>query len=90
MSRVRALLTTAVLPTGAEPYLVRGVLTGVGVVAFLLGVLFLPALAPTRVELFILLLLLAVFALGCAAVGQLAVVVHLLEKRGAADGERFG
>lgn len=90
MSRVRALLSTAVLSAGSEAYLVRGVLTGVGVFTFLAGVLILPALAPTRVELFILLLLLGVFALASAAVGQLAVVVYLLEKRAAADGERVG
>jgi hypothetical protein len=54
---------------------ISAVLTAVGVFTFLAGVLYLPRLEPTRVEMILALLLLASFALVCTAVGQLAVVI---------------
>lgn len=44
------------------------------------GVLYLPALGPTRVEMILAMLLLAVVALLRHAVGQLAVVIERLEE----------
>jgi hypothetical protein len=60
---------------------VQGVLTAVGVFIFLAGVLYLPSLAPTRVEMILALLLLAAVAMLCHVVGQLAVVFERLEVR---------
>jgi hypothetical protein len=60
---------------------IQPILTAVGVFTFLAGALYLPTLAPTRVEMIIILLLLAAVALLCTAVGQLAVVVERLEKQ---------
>lgn len=58
------------------------VLTAVGVFTFLAGVLYLPSLEPTRMEMILALLLLAALALLCTAVGQLAVVIERLGRRG--------
>lgn len=60
---------------------IQPVLTVVGVFTFLAGALYLPVLAPTRVEMIMILLLLASVALLCTAVGQLAVIVERLERR---------
>jgi hypothetical protein len=60
---------------------IQWVLTAVGVFTFLAGVLYLPSLSPTRVEMILALLLLATVALLCHAVGQLAVVVERLDAR---------
>jgi hypothetical protein len=60
---------------------IQAVLTVVGVFTFIAGILYLPSLGPTRMEAFIFMLLLAVFALLCAILGQLAVVAERLEGR---------
>ncbi|HZZ80053.1 MAG TPA: hypothetical protein VFE62_16185 [Gemmataceae bacterium] len=57
---------------------VPGVLTAVGVFTFLAGVFYLPSLNPTRMEMMLALLLLAIFAMLCHAVGQLAVLIERL------------
>jgi hypothetical protein len=61
---------------------VPGVLTAVGVFTFLAGVLYLPYLGPTRVEMILALLLLAAVAMLCHLVGQLAAVLERLDRRG--------
>jgi len=60
---------------------IQVVLTAVGVFTFLAGILYLPSLGPTRMEGFIFMLLLAVFALLCATFGQLVVLAERLEGR---------
>lgn len=90
MSRLRALLATAVVPDRSVPHVIRGVLTGVGVFTFLFGVLGLQVLAPTRVEMVLALLLLATFAVASAGLGQLVVVADLLERRAVAENARNG
>jgi hypothetical protein len=57
-------------------------MTIVGVFTFLAGALYLPSLAPTRVEMIIVLLLLAAVALLCTAVGQLTAILERLNRRG--------
>ena len=52
-----------------------------GVFTFLAGALYLPTLGTSRVEMIIILLLLAAVALLCTAVGQLTVVIERLERR---------
>jgi hypothetical protein len=58
-----------------------GVLTAVGVFTFLAGVLYLPSLAPTRMEMILALLLLAAVAMLCHLVGQVAVLIERLDAR---------
>lgn len=81
MTALRRLLSARVGTTASAASVLQAVLTTVGVVTFLAGVLYMPALAPTRVEMFILLLGLATVALLCTAVGQLAVLVERLDAR---------
>lgn len=81
MHALRRLLSARVTPDWSAAAVVQTVMTTVGVVTFLAGVLYLPTLAPTRVEMFLLLLGLASVALLCTAVGQLAVVVERLDAR---------
>ncbi|MBN9520437.1 hypothetical protein J0H58_18230 [bacterium] len=80
MSRLRALFATQVIADRTTPYLIRSVLTGVGVFTSLFGTLGLQYLAPTRVEMILALLLLATFAVASAALGQLVVIADLLER----------
>jgi hypothetical protein len=68
-------------PDLASASVIQPVLTAVGVVTFLAGTLYLPTLAPTRVEMITILLLLAAVALLCTAVGQLAAVLERLERK---------
>jgi hypothetical protein len=58
-----------------------GVLTAVGVFTFLAGVLYLPSLSPTRMEMILALLLLAAVAMLCHLVGQVAVLIERLDGR---------
>ena len=81
MSRFRSVLATPVLADGTTPYLIRAVLTGVGVFTFLFGTFGLQYLAPTRVEMILALLLLGVFAMTAAGLGQLVVIADRLERR---------
>jgi hypothetical protein len=60
---------------------IQGVFTAVGVVTFLAGIFYLPSLGPTRMEAFIFMLLLAVFAILCATFGQLIVLAERLGGR---------
>jgi len=81
MTRLRRLFFTQVGPNIIGASVIQPVLTAVGVFTFLAGVLYLPSLGPTRVEMILALLLLAAAALLCTAVGQLAVVVEQLGRR---------
>jgi hypothetical protein len=67
---------------------IQAILTIVGVFTFLAGAMYLPSLGPTRVEMILTLLLLAVLALLCTAVGQLAVVIERLDRNDKADTAR--
>ena len=81
MTSIRKLFRTRVGPDLFGASVIQPVLTAVGVFTFFAGVLYLPSLGPTRMEMILALLLLAAVALLCTAVGQLAVVVERLEKR---------
>ena len=81
MTAIRRLLSARVGPNLFGAAVLQPVLTAVGVVTFLAGALYLPTLAPTRVEMILLLLALAAVALLCTAVGQLAVVIERLDGR---------
>jgi len=81
MTQLRRLLLGRAGPDLLGAAVIQPVMTTVGVFTFLAGVLYLPSLGPTRVEMVALLLLLAAVALLCHAVGQLAVVVERLERR---------
>ena len=62
---------------------IQWVLTSVGVFTFLAGVLYLPFLGPSRVEMILALLLLAAVALLCHVVGQLALIADRLDAQAA-------
>ena len=81
MTKLRRLFLSRVGPDLLGAAVIQPILTVVGVFTFFAGVLYLPSLAPTRMEMILALLLLAAVALLCTAVGQLAVVVERLEKR---------
>jgi hypothetical protein len=81
MSLLRRLFFSRVGPNLFGSTVIAPVLTAVGVFTFIAGVLYLPALAPTRVEMIMLLLLLAAVALLCTAVGQLTVIVERMDRR---------
>jgi cation transporter-like permease len=81
MALFRRLFLTSIGPDLFGATVLAPVLTGVGVFTFLVGTLFLPSLGPTRVEMILILLLLAAVALLCTAVGQLAVVIERLDRR---------
>jgi hypothetical protein len=76
MSLLRRLFLTRVGPNLFAASVIQPVLTAVGVFTFLAGALYLPTLGPTRVEMILVLLLLATVALLCTAVGQLAVLIE--------------
>lgn len=81
MTLFRRLFSSRVGPDLFGAAVIQPVMTGVGVFTFLAGVLYLPALAPSRVETILALLLLAAVALLCHAVGQLAAILERLERR---------
>jgi hypothetical protein len=81
MTFLRRLFCTRVGPNLFGASLIAPVLTTVGVFTFLAGVLYLPYLGPTRIEMILALMLLATVALLCHAVGQLAVIAERLERR---------
>jgi hypothetical protein len=62
---------------------VRPLLTAIGLFTFLAGGFYLLTLEPTRMQLIMGILLLAVFALLCTAVGQLATAIDRLDVRDA-------
>ena len=81
MAVLRRLLTARYGPNLGSAAVIQPVLTSVGVFTFLGGALYLPVLGPSRVEMIVLLLLLATVALLCTAVGQLVAVLERLESR---------
>ena len=84
MTVLRRVLLTRVFGASVLP----GVLTAVGVFTFLAGVLYLPSLAPTRMEMILALLLLAAVAMLCHLVGQVAVVIERLDRSANQTGDR--
>lgn len=82
MALLRRLLTARVGPDLSAAAVIQPVMTAVGVLTFLAGALYLPALGPTRVEMIVILLLLAAVALLCTAVGQLTAILERLDRRG--------
>src|SRR4051812_26438754 len=78
----RRLLSARIGPELSAASVIQPVMTGVGVFTFLAGALYMPTLAPTRVEMILMMLLLATAAMLCHAVGQLAVIAERLERRG--------
>jgi len=81
MKLLRRLFQTRVGPDLLGASVLAPVFTAVGVFTFIAGVLYLPSLVPTRVEMIVILLLLAAVALLCHAVGQLAVIAERLGPR---------
>jgi drug/metabolite transporter (DMT)-like permease len=81
MTAIRRILSARVGSKVSAASVIQAVLTAVGVFTFIAGVLYLPTLAPSRVEMFLMLLGLAAVALLCTAVGQLAVVIERLDAR---------
>jgi hypothetical protein len=82
MTILRRLFATPVGPDLFGAAVIQTVMTTIGVFTFLAGAIYLPSLGPTRVEMIVVLLLLAAVALLCTAVGQLTVVLEWLERRG--------
>ncbi len=82
MAFLRRLCCSRIGPNIFGASVLQPTLTVVGVFTFIAGVLYLPSLGPTRVEMVLALLLLATVALLCTAVGQLAAVLERLEARG--------
>lgn len=80
MTLLRRLFFTRMGPNIFGASVIQSILTGIGVFTFLAGAIYLPYLGPTRVEMIVVLLLLAILALGCTAVGQLAVLIERLEE----------
>jgi len=87
MTLLRRLFATDVGPDLFGAAVIQTVMTIIGVFTFLAGALYLPSLGPTRVEMIVVLLLLAAGALLCTAVGQLTAVIERLERRGDKDAE---
>jgi hypothetical protein len=81
MTALRRVLLSRIGPDIHAGSVLSPLLTGVGVFTFFAGVLYMPTLGPTRVEMIVLLLLLAAVALLCTAVGQLAAVLDRLDRR---------
>lgn len=81
MTLLRRILFARFGPDTCGAAVIQPVLTFIGVFTFLAGVLYLPTLGPTRIEMILALLLLAIMALLCTAVGQLTAVLEKLEDR---------
>lgn len=81
MAILRRLFTARVGPDLGSAAVIQPVMTIVGVFTFLAGALYLPSLGPTRVEMIVVLLLLAAVALLCTAVGQLTAILERLGRR---------
>jgi len=88
MTLLRRLFLTRMGPNIFGASVIQAILTIVGVFTFLAGAMYLPSLGPTRVEMILALLLLAVLALLCTAVGQLAVVIERLDRNDKANTAR--
>jgi hypothetical protein len=80
MNIVRRLLMTRIGTKATAASIIQAALTATGVFTFIAGTLYLPALSPTRVEMFLVLLMLAAVALLCTAVGQLAAIGEKLNR----------
>lgn len=81
MTLLRRLYLRRVGPNLTSAAVIQPVMTAIGVFTFLAGVLYLPFLAPTRVEMIGLLLIMAAVALLCHAVGQLTAILERLGQR---------
>jgi len=81
MTLLRRMFLTRIGPKVFGASVIQPVLTLVGVFTFFAGILYLPSLGPSRVEMILALLLLAAVALLCTAVGQLAAVIERLDGR---------
>src|SRR3989442_1322611 len=81
MTLLRRLFFGRVGPNLFGASVIQPTMTAVGVFTFLAGTLYLPSLGPSRVEMILVLLLLATVALLCTAVGQLAVVIERLDRQ---------
>ena len=81
MAFLRRLFTARVGPELCGAAIIQPVMTIVGVFTFLAGALYLPSLAPMRVEMIVVLLLLATVALLSTAVGQLTAILERLDRR---------
>ncbi len=81
MSRVRQLLLTPVRPGLTPAAVVSRVMTAAGVFTFVAGTLYLPSLNPTQIEAIVVLLLLGILAVSCAAFGQLAILVERIAQQ---------
>jgi hypothetical protein len=82
MRLLRRIFLGRIGPEVGSAAVIQPVMTTVGVFTFLAGTLYLPSLGPTRVEMIVVLLLLAAVALLCHAVGQLAAITERLGGRG--------
>lgn len=80
MSLLRRLFLTPVGPQLFEASVMQPILTAIGVFTFIAGVFYLPTLGPTRVEMMLALLLLAIFTLLCTTVGQLTAILERLNR----------
>jgi hypothetical protein len=81
MTLLRRLFFGRIGPDVSSAAIIQPIMTAIGVFTFIAGVLYLPTLAPSRVEMIGLLLLLALFAMMSHAVGQIAVIVERLNRR---------
>lgn len=81
MSAIRRVFTSQVGPNLFGAAVIQPTLTAIGVITFLAGVLCLPALGPTHMEMILALLLLTAVALLCTAVGLLAAILERLDSR---------
>jgi hypothetical protein len=81
MTLLRRLFTARVGPDLGSAAVIQPVMTSVGVITFLAGALYLPSLGPTRVEMIVMLLLLAAVALLCTSVGQLTAIQERLGRQ---------
>ena len=81
MAFLRRILAARVGPDLGSAAVIQPVMTTVGVFTFLAGALYLPSLGPTRVEMIVVLLLLAAVALLCTAVGQFTAIHERLGRR---------
>lgn len=81
MRLLRRLMFARVGPDLFAASTIQAILTAIGVFTFVAGAMYLPYIRPSRVEMFVLLLLLAAVALLCHIAGQFAVLIERLPAR---------
>ena len=81
MAFLRRLFTARVGPNLGSAAVIQPVMTSVGAFTVLAGALYLPRLVPTRIEMIVVLLLLAAVAMLCTIVGQLTAILERLGRR---------